>query len=170
MTTVAAPMHLKQAIYILFPAILSACSVASNTERDFSCQAIAGSPCQTIASADGSKGGTAKLVTPAGGNTVAPYNPPQQTFWGKLGFGTPETANATGVSNPERPTRAENARLGLRTDRNLPASRYNAAAQRTPERVGTLWVASYLDEENILHDASYVHFVIREAGWANVSP
>jgi len=163
-------MHRKHIIYILFPVLLSACSIGSSHERDFECQAIAGSPCQTIAAADGSKGGTARLVTPAGGNTVDPYNPPNQTFRGKLGFGKPANNNATGVSNPERPTRAENARLGLRTDRNLPASRYNAAAQRVPERVGTLWVASYLDEDNILHDASYVHFVIREAGWANVSP
>ena len=150
--------------------LLSACSIGSNHEKDFECQAVQGSPCQTIATADGSNGGSAKLVTPAGGNTVEPYNPPKPTFFGKLGFGKLGNYNTDRVSDPELPTRAENARHGTFTGRNLPASRYNAVAQRVPELLGTLWVASYLDEENILHDASYVHFVVREAGWANVSP
>ena len=163
-------MYHKHVIYILFPIILSACSIGSNHEKNFECQAVQGSPCQTIATADGSDGGSAKLVTPAGGNTVEPYNPPKQTFFGKLGFGNRGNYNTDRVSNPELPTMAENARHSTFTGRNLPASRYNAVAQRVPELLGTLWVASYLDEENILHDASYVHFVVREAGWANVSP
>ena len=42
---------------------------------------------------------------------------------------------------------------------------YNAAAYRSPEVVGTLWIAPILDEGGIMHEARFVHFVIQEGHW-----
>lgn len=136
---------------------LASCGSVTNHSPDFQCDAaIPGSPCTTIAQADGQGGASHRAnVVPVNGNTVTPSR--QQQNAGV--FYNPGKVNNPGLSNPERPGAS---------GRNLPASRYNARAQRIPERLGTLWVASYLDNDNILHDASYVHFVIQEAGWNGV--
>lgn len=142
-----------------FSLSLSGCGITSNHSNDFKCEADLGTPCTSMAVADGGRQSQSKLVTPTGGNTVKPYNPNPKPFTGWLkGKGTQLTltdANLprTGTGSPSR---------------NLPASRYNAKAQRVPERLATLWVASYLDSDGILHDASYVHFVVQEAGWSGV--
>ncbi len=136
---------------------LASCGATTNHSADFQCDAaVPGSPCTTIAQADGQGGASSRAnVVPVNGNTVSP--PRQRRSTGV--FYNQGKVNTPGLTNPENPSA---------NTRNLPASRYNAGAQRNPERLGTLWVASYLDNDNVLHDASYVHFVIQEAGWAGV--
>ncbi len=140
---------------LCLPFLASCGSLSSNHKRDFQCTAVLGQPCTTISAADGNEaGGNVRNVTPEGGNTVKPHNP--RPFFKGFGKGNRQVYDVNLPSG------------GLGTDRNLAASRYDAAAQRVPERLGTLWVASYLDEDGILHDASYVHFVIQKGAWSGV--
>ena len=138
---------------------LAGCGIATNHSKDFKCEAELGTPCTSMAVADGGQASKANLVTPTNGNTTKPYNPNPKPFKGWFkGKGAQRAILDANIP------RTGGGALG----RNLPASRYNAKSQRIPERLGTLWVASYLDADGILHDASYVHFVIQEAGWSGV--
>ncbi len=38
---------------------------------------------------------------------------------------------------------------------------------RIPERTGRLWIAPHLDGAGIMHEGSYVQFVVRSARWAS---
>lgn len=116
---------------------LSACA-ASNTEKDFLCPAQMGSPCTTIAAADG---GTT-LGSPvqergedvlADGLTQAPLQP---------GKGAPTSGMGDG------------------------GFAYDAASYRLPEKVGTLWIAPHAEGET-LYEATYVHFLILPAEWGD---
>lgn len=42
---------------------------------------------------------------------------------------------------------------------------YDGAEYRVPELVSELWIAPYLDGNNILHESRVIHFVLREASW-----
>ncbi|WP_219732754.1 TraV family lipoprotein [Cereibacter sphaeroides] len=44
---------------------------------------------------------------------------------------------------------------------------YRAQQYRVPEEVGTLWIAPHRDADGLLYEASFVHFVVREARWAS---
>lgn len=157
---------LKAITLITASALLTGCA-ATNHSNDFNCGAVTGTPCQSIAVADGgSNQSTRQLVVPKNGNTTKSYDPEPRNKFRDLFFGNKLN---TGLSNPEWPTNAENAKLGIAGSRNLPSSRYKPELQRIEERLGTLWVASYLDGDNVLHDASYVHFVINNARWAGVT-
>jgi conjugal transfer pilus assembly protein TraV len=134
---------------LLLPLALAACTGSGNTERDFLCSAQTGEPCTSISAVDGS--------------------------------GPADVSALAGVT--ERP---EDARADMLTGRTLTAGKagsagghggmpdgghpYNAAAYRTPEVVGTLWIAPYLDGDAILHESRYVHFVIQEGRWRQEGP
>lgn len=117
---------------------LSACA-ASNTEKDFLCPAQMGSPCTTIAAADG---WGAAAGTPlqergedvlAGSLTQTPLQP---------GKGAPTSGMGDG------------------------GFAYDAASYRLPEKVGTLWIAPHAEGET-LYEATYVHFLILPATWGD---
>ena len=114
---------------------LSAC--AANTERDFLCEAQAGTPCTTISASDGTGAGGITSVAERPEDSATKSLSQSPLYAGKAGtMGLPDGGNP-----------------------------YNASAYRRPEMVGTLWIAPILDEGGILHEARFVHFVIREGEW-----
>lgn len=109
----------------------------SNAEKDFLCEAQIGSPCTTISAVDGTHVGGVTSVAEKPEDTAAKSLSQDPLLSGKgLGASFPDGGHP-----------------------------YNAASYRTPEVVGTLWVAPILDEAGILHEARFVHFVIREGKW-----
>lgn len=125
--------------------LLAACG-ASNTDKDFLCPVQTnGSPCATIGEADGRRQGAATTpVAERRGDTL-----------GKEMSGTP-----LGIGSGKAV--AAGAPLTGMKDGGIA---YSALQYRTPEEVGTLWVAPHLDSDGLLHEATYVHFVVREAQW-----
>lgn len=118
-------------------AVLAGCTPFSNTEKDFLCEAQVGSPCTSISAVDGSDAGGLTSIAEKPEDTAVKSLSQEPLITGKgLGAGFPDGGHP-----------------------------YNAASYRTPEVVGTLWVAPLLDEGGILHEARFVHFVIREGKW-----
>jgi conjugal transfer pilus assembly protein TraV len=117
---------------------LSACA-ASNTEKDFLCPAQMGSPCTTIAAADGGGAAAGRPLQErgedvlAGSLTQTPLQP---------GKGAPTSGMGDG------------------------GFAYDAASYRLPEKVGTLWIAPHAEGET-LFEATYVHFLILPAAWGD---
>lgn len=117
---------------------VSACA-ASNTEKDFLCPAQMGSPCTTIAAADGGGAAAGKPLQErgedvlAGSLTQTPLQP---------GKGAPTSGMGDG------------------------GFAYDAASYRLPEKVGTLWIAPHAEGET-LFEATYVHFLILPATWGD---
>ncbi|MDH2328356.1 TraV family lipoprotein [Cereibacter sp. SYSU M97828] len=138
------------AIAILSIPLLSACAGASNTEKDFLCPAQTGngSPCSTIGEADGRNQASKTPVAERFSDTLGKEmsrNP--LTYASGKGGGSATGAPLTGM-----------------TDGGMA---YTAAQYRVPEQVGTLWIAPHLDGEGLLHEATFVHFVVREAQWTS---
>ena len=126
-------------IFLFSFCALAACS-GSNTERDFLCAAQIGSPCATIAQADG-RGATA----------IVPVSE------------RPEDTAMETLSQDPLGTGKVNGAFGEMPDGGFG---YQSERYRVPELTGRLWIAPYLDDNQILHESRYVHFVIREAHWA----
>lgn len=122
---------------MLMLALLTAGCATANTDKDFLCAAQAGSPCTTIAAVDGT--GTAGVTSLR--------ERPEDTAVKSL---TQDPLPAGKGTAPGQP------------DGGFP---YNAAAYRSPEVVGTLWIAPVLDDGGIMHEARFVHFVIQEGHW-----
>ena len=119
---------------------LAACT-SSNTERDFLCPAQMGSPCTTIASADGA-GAAGQPVQERGDDTLAD--------------GLTQAPLSSGTAGKAGPT----ATMG---DGGFA---YEAVSYRLPEKVGTLWIAPHAEGET-LYEATFVHFLILPAAWGD---
>lgn len=121
-------------------ASLSGCAtLGANTEDDFFCEAQKGSPCTTISGTDGT--GVAK--------TIGVTETVEDTLIASVG-------GAMGLSEKES--------LGLSP--NPPSSHaYETARYRIAEELSQLWIAPYLDENQLFHQGRYVHFVVRDAQW-----
>ena len=126
---------------IVLSSVLTGCGVVggSNTEDDFLCEAQAGSPCTTIAAADGMNLVNGASVAEKPSDTAVKSLSQRPLFGGK-----------NSVTSPP--------------DGGFP---YNAASYRQPEVVGTLWIAPIRDGEGIFQEARFVHFVISEGAWVN---
>jgi len=134
-------MNLGRPIALLAPLVVAACAGSSNVEADFLCKAQLGTPCTTMAEADGRSGGaSATPLAERGTDTMAKSLSQEPLLAGKAN--TP-----TGMSDGGAP--------------------YAAGAYRLPEKLGTIWIAPYLDGDGLLHEATYVHFVIFEAEWGD---
>ena len=116
---------------------LAACS---NTESEFLCEAQLGSPCTSIAQADGAGATSTTGVTERAEDTAM-----GTLSQGPLGIGKTGTAFA---GMPDG------------------GFSYESGRYRVPEVIGRLWIAPYLDAHKILHESRYVHFVVAEARWA----
>ena len=127
---------MKRHIFALPVLALSACT-GSNTDKDFLCEAQAGSPCTTIAAVDGTGASGVTSIAERPEDTAVKSLSQEQLFSGK-GF-------VSGLPDGGHP--------------------YNASAYRSPEMVGTLWIAPFLDQGGIFHEARFVHFVIQEGKW-----
>lgn len=112
----------------------------SNTSKDFLCAAQIGKPCATIAQADGQGRGQVTSVTER----------PEDTALSTL------SQNPLGVGK------------GGASFAGMPDGgfAYESSRYRVPELVGRLWIAPYLDEDRLLHESRYVHFVVIPAHWA----
>lgn len=130
---------MRPVIALLIAGLLAGCT-GSNTERDFLCEAQLGSPCTTISQADG--GGT--------GSVAAITEQAEDTAMGTLSQDPLGTGKVDGA-------------FGDMPDGGFP---YQSGRYRVPEVVGRLWIAPYLDEDQILHESRYVHFVLVDAHWA----
>lgn len=126
---------------LFLAAVLTGCaSLGANTEGDFFCEAQAGSPCATISATDGT--GVNK--------TVGVSETVEDALLGTL-------SASTSVSEKER--------LGGQTVSNN-AHAYETVRYRIAEEISQLWIAPYLDENQLFHQARYVHFIVRDAQWA----
>lgn len=120
--------------------LLSAC--ADNTANDFLCPLQeSGSPCSSIAQADGAGGGHVTLVTERTEDTLADTLSQEP-----LGVGKGTAAAFAGMPDG--------------------GFAYQSNRYRIPEVVGRIWIAPYHDENEILHESRYIHAVITEARWA----
>lgn len=127
---------MKKLAPLLVLMLTSACA-NPNTEKEFLCDAQQGSPCTTISAVDGT--GTTGVV--------ALRERPEDVAVKSL---------------TQDPLHAGKGTRAAMPDGGFP---YNAAAYRSPEVVGTLWMAPVLDDAGILHEARFVHFLIREGQW-----
>lgn len=115
---------------------------AGNTEANFLCGAAEGQPCASLSEVDGAGG--------AAGHSLAER--PEDTQSASL-----SQSPLFGGKPADQPLSA----LG---DGGAP---YQSSRYRIPEKTGALWIAPRLDDSEILHEATYVHFVIRQASWGN---
>lgn len=120
--------------------LLGAC--ADNTATDFFCEAQIGSPCATIDQADG--GGTTRVR--------AVTEQPQ------------DTALSTLSQDPLGIGKGGTSGLGALPDGGYA---YDSRRYRIPEIVTRLWIAPYEDENEILHESRFVHFVLADPAWAS---
>ena len=134
-----APM-LRPTLALCLAVALGACA-SSNTERDFLCPAQMGSPCTTIASADGA-GASGQPVQERGEDTLADGLTQSPLSNGKAGTSGPAAPMGDG------------------------GFAYDAASYRLPEKVGTLWIAPHAEGET-LYEATFVHFLILPAAWGD---
>ena len=128
---------MKHSLLIL-TLILFGCSGSSTVEKDFLCAAQDGTPCATIGEADGS-------------TTQHTLGVQEQR----------EDAMLASLSQDDPGSKAATAYAGLPTK----AHGYDGDRYRVPEVIGRLWLAPYLDEHKILHEARFVHFVVSESRW-----
>lgn len=114
---------------------------AANTEGNFLCEAQLGSPCSTIAQADGGGGMGAHLVTEREEDRLSDTISQEP-----LGVGKGGAVAFAGMPDGGFP--------------------YQTNRYRVPEVVGRIWIAPYFDDNQILHESSYIHAVIVDAHWA----
>ena len=116
----------------------------ANIEKDFLCEAQLGTPCTTMAEADGSGGGKTRTLAERPEDTMAGTLSQNPLMGGKAG-------------------RAGGVPAGL----NDGGSSYAPKAYRLPEKLGSAWVAPYLDEAGVLHEATWIHFILMDAEWGS---
>lgn len=129
---------MKYLFAIMAAGFVAGCT-SGNTEADFLCGAQTGQPCATLSDIDG-------------------------------------TSTSSGITLAEAAVDGQNRTL---TQDILPAGKagtavagvpaggtpYQSARYRIPEKTGRLWLPPYLDSNKILHEGTYVHFVVTEARW-----
>lgn len=117
---------------------LSGCA-SGNLEADFLCGALTGQPCATLSEIDGTSTLDASTLPEGHADTLNDQLTQDVLFTGKP---------ADGVSG-------------------VPAggAPYQSAQYRIAEKTGRIWLPPYLDSNRILHEGTYVHFVVREASW-----
>ena len=112
---------------------------ATNTEQDFLCSAQIGSPCTSIAQADGQ-----------GSASVTPVT---------------ETVEDIALKSLSQDPLGIGKTAGLLAGMPDGGHPYDTNRYRQPEIVGRLWIAPYLDDNALLHESRYVHFVLQDAQW-----
>jgi conjugal transfer pilus assembly protein TraV len=123
---------------------LTACT-GSNTDKDFLCEAQIGTPCSTIEQAD----------QQVSGGKVTSVAEKQEDTLGSLISQAPLAVGKSGSIGANMPDGG---------------AAYNSARYRVPEKTSRLWIGPYLDDEGILHESRFVHFVLSEAAWVGEKP
>lgn len=123
------------------PAALSLAACADNVANDFHCSAQIGQPCASISEVDGGGSGVRRAVTEQPTDTALSTLSQDPLSIGKStgGFGgLPDGGYA-----------------------------YDSRRYRIPELVSRLWIAPYEDENAILHESRFVHFVLADPTWVS---
>ncbi|WP_299969407.1 TraV family lipoprotein [uncultured Roseobacter sp.] len=134
-------MSPKSCLLCLILLAAAGCTTTGNTEKNFLCDAEVGTPCASLSEVD-------DIVSGHNARSVAE-----------------DPRDAQGKSLSQQPLGIGKSAQGRGLGDGGPA--YVSARYRIPEKTGALWVAPRLDENQVLHEATYVHFVIREARWGN---
>ena len=142
-------MNLMKAIFMkksfiacLSLVILVACEAGQNTERNFLCEAQVGTPCTTMAEADGGGALTRRSIAENPNDTLAATLSQAPLAAGKPGA---QSGVPAGMPSGGRP--------------------YQTSRYRIPVRLGAIWIAPHMDDAGLLHEATFVHFVISQAAW-----
>lgn len=119
---------------------VAGCTTA-NTEANFLCGAVDGQPCASLSEVDGSAAGGVSVSLAERAEDTRSASLSQSPLFG----GKPLDATVSGLGDGGAP--------------------YQSSRYRIPEKTGALWIAPRLDDQSILYEATYVHFVIRQASW-----
>lgn len=130
---------LDKAVILATLSLIGACdTLGVHAEGDSLCGAQLGQPCTTIQQADG-LGRAQRSIREAMSDAIASELSQEPILTGK-------------AANP-----AQGAPDG--------GAPYHVQSYRVPERLATAWIAPRLDDSGIFHEATFVHFVVREAQW-----
>ncbi len=148
---------------------VSACATDTVSE-DFLCEAQLGTPCTTIAAADGAQGRGAltSRVSHSGGGARSQPSPAHHAERS----GGRDEVRGHGVYTGPKPIAFDNGGDLQRPPAVVAAgpSLYNSQVLnpvlfRAPERVSTIWIAPFVGENGFLYQPGYVHFVVEEGRW-----
>lgn len=152
---------------LLCTGALGGCAT-SHIGSDWPCPVNQGTPCTSVSAADPAGASTAGAGawqpdpgTPASGaGTVRTDRCPQGcrpfAWLGRLLSRAPE-ASASAEPDGSGESRIADS-SGMETQR-------VAAAQRTAEVIGRIWIAPYVDDSGVYHEASWVRVVLEPARW-----
>lgn len=127
-------------IALMSALVLSGCALG-NVEKDFLCAAEGGLPCRSISEIDGAGRAKGTVLAEDGLDTQNKSITTAPLLAGKKGAASGAAFIGTG------------------------GTPYTSSRYRIPEKTGRLWVAPFRDDNEILYEGTYVHFVIREAAW-----
>lgn len=159
----------ETAVIIVASLLASACA-SKSVNDDFLCEAQLGTPCTTIAAADGSqaRGAPSGRVSHTGGGARSQPSPDH-------GISMREGRDSSrhgGVYSGPKPIAFDNGGDLQRPPAVVAAgpSLYNAQILnpvlfRAPERVSSIWIAPFVGENGFLYQPGYVHFVVEEGRW-----
>ena len=163
----------------------------TNVGNTWQCPLVQGSACARVAEADPASPQRISIdMSGDDGTATARSALPARRYRNGTGARVPASRRAETAREPE-PTCRENCRpqdrSGWRagsTDEGPEARRETQAetgsaggdaepaaswrdSARTPEVLGRIWIAPYVDASNVYHEASWVRIVIEPAGWRN---
>lgn len=147
--------------------LLAGCA-SSTVSSDFECEAQVGTPCATIAEADGRSvaTGSAGYRHRTGGGAGE----------GQHERSSPAVANGNLRAGPQ-PIPFEDPPAVARAPQTVVAGDglashevVNPVLFREPERVTTVWIAPFVGENGYLYQPGYVHFVVQEGRWFGPGP
>ena len=182
-------VDLRVAAAALAGALLLGGCAATHVGNTWQCPLVQGSVCARVAEADPAAPTRVSMDTPAeAGAATEPSAVRARRYRNGTGARVPAT-RAASRSRESEPTCQGNCRLpdGLRrgagsTDEEpedwrdtqartgsdggdaAPAASWHHGA-RTPEVLGRIWIAPYVDAAGVYHEASWVRVVIEPAGW-----
>ncbi len=164
-------MSMRFGTVFLALSVMSVTACATNTvSDDFLCEAQLGTPCTTIADADGSQGRgvPTRRAPPTGGGERSQPSPDHGR--GYREGRDPSTQG--GVYAGPKPIAFDNGGDLQRPPAVVAAgpSLYNSQVLdpvlfRAPERVSSIWIAPFVGENGFLYQPGYVHFVVEEGRW-----
>lgn len=162
-------IRIETSSLVIATCLLGACSTATVND-DFLCEAQLGTPCTTIAAADGAQGRgvPSGRTSHTGGGARSQPSPDHKTSMrhgrdvsGDVGvFTGPQPIAFDNGGDLQRPPAVVSAGASLYNSQVL-----NPVLFRAPERVSSIWIAPFVGENGFLYQPGYVHFVVEEGRW-----
>ena len=184
MTDTNRAVDLRVAAAALAGALLLGGCAATNVGNTWQCPLVQGSACTRVAEADPAAPKRVSMEAPADAATATePSAVRARRYRNGTGARAPATRAAAAARTREsEPTCRGNCRPQDRPDE-APAGQHKTQAwtesegddlkpegswrdsARTPEVLGRIWIAPYVDAAGVYHEASWVRVVIEPAGW-----